>query len=322
MKMIDTSFFPGWTRKSVTFTIDDGNVKYDRKFLDIVKPFGILGTFNLCSHLMSSLSPEGYREFYKGYEIANHMKYHPTVFRDGEVVNISDDPFDPMTSVESTDEHTVVYRTDVEGIFKIRRGTKTPRPGGWGSKTDAAHYIKYVKEGKEELEEIFGKGSVKSFVWPCCEQSSNTLVMNYVLNCPDYYAVRKTGEVLDMTDFNMPENRRAWSYNATANTLLSTMEKYESYPDDGRLKFFSFGVHSGDFETFSKWDDLRIFAEKYGNRRDDYYYATVGDIFAYEDAIARIEITDTVLKNPTDLPLYIKIEGERILVPANSEIAI
>ena len=49
-KKIDLKFFPGWTRKSVTFTIDDGNVAMDKKFLDIVRPAGILGTFNLCSH--------------------------------------------------------------------------------------------------------------------------------------------------------------------------------------------------------------------------------------------------------------------------------
>ena len=39
MKQIDFQFFPGWTRKAITFTIDDGNVFMDRKFLEIVKPF-------------------------------------------------------------------------------------------------------------------------------------------------------------------------------------------------------------------------------------------------------------------------------------------
>ena len=107
MKNIDKNFFPGWTRKSITFTIDDGNVKYDSQFLDIVKPKGILGTFNLCSHLTSSLTPEEYREFYRGYEISNHMKYHPTAIPDGDKVTVSDEPFDPMTSAESTEGRLV-----------------------------------------------------------------------------------------------------------------------------------------------------------------------------------------------------------------------
>jgi hypothetical protein len=100
------------------------------------------------------------------------------------------------------------------------------------------------------------------------------------------------------------------------------MERYESYPDDGRLKFFSFGVHSGDFETFGKWDDLREFANKYGNRPESYYYATVGDIFDYEDAALRIEITDSEVKNPTDRSLYLKIDGERIVLHPNSTVKI
>ena len=32
---IDTKFYPGWTRKSITFSIDDGNVPMDRKFIEI-----------------------------------------------------------------------------------------------------------------------------------------------------------------------------------------------------------------------------------------------------------------------------------------------
>ena len=48
---LDLNYYPGWTRKSITFTIDDGNLKLDRKFLDVVKPAGLKGTFNLCTPL-------------------------------------------------------------------------------------------------------------------------------------------------------------------------------------------------------------------------------------------------------------------------------
>ncbi len=123
MNKIDTAYFPGWTRKSLSFTIDDGNVKYDRMFLEIVKPCGILGTFNLCSHLVSTLTPEGYREFYRGYEISNHMKYHPTAIPDTDRVTVSEDPLDPMTSPESTEGNLILFKTETEGLYKFRRGT-------------------------------------------------------------------------------------------------------------------------------------------------------------------------------------------------------
>ena len=65
MNKIDVNFYPGWTRKSVTFTIDDGNIPMDRKFISIVSPGGIKGTFNLNSNKMNDMTPEEYREFYK-----------------------------------------------------------------------------------------------------------------------------------------------------------------------------------------------------------------------------------------------------------------
>ena len=320
MKNIDKNFFPGWTRKSLTFTIDDGNVKYDSQFLDIVKPYGILGTFNLCSHLTSYLTPEGYRGFYRGYEIANHMKYHPTAIPDGDRVTVSTESFDPMTSRESFEGELILYPTETTGLYKFRRGTKTPRPGGWGSKADNESYKLFICEGHKELEEIFGEGSIKSFVWPCEEQSHNKEILEYVKGLKEYYGVRKTGEVLDSTCFDMPYDRYAWSYNAAATSLLSLMEKYEAYPDDGKLKFFAFGVHSGDFETAGKWDDLTAFAKTYGNRPEEYYYASVGDIFAYEDAVNSLVITNDSLENPTDIDLYLKIDGERIVLRAKSRI--
>ena len=320
LKNVDVNFFPAWTRKSLTFTIDDGNVKWDRIFLDIVRPAGILGTFNLCSHLTSALTPEGYRDFYRGYEISNHVKYHPSTLTDGESYEIRDG-FDPMSSLESPAGHNILYKTDVDGIYKYRRPGAAARPGGWWIKALADDYIEFVKAGKRELEQIFGEGSIRGFVWPGMRQN-NSAVISYLKTCAEYYGLRKTGEILDTTRFSMPSDRMEWTYNATAPTLLSCMEKYDLLEDDGELKFFSFGVHSGDFETYGKWDDLREFASKYGNRPDDYYYASVGDIFAYEDATKKIKITDTEIQNPTDITLYVKVNGKKIALSPKSSLKI
>ena len=46
-------FYPVWTKKSLTFSIDDGNIALDRKFLRIVNPAGLHGTFNLVTPLNS-----------------------------------------------------------------------------------------------------------------------------------------------------------------------------------------------------------------------------------------------------------------------------
>lgn len=303
---IDINFFPNWTRKSVTFTIDDGNIPMDTKFLSIVKPHGILGTFNLNSNNTSTFDAEGYREFYQGYEIANHCKKHPFALDDDNKLEISDQSFDEVIS-----DPTKLYKTDDQGCYYIKK------PNGWRMVADTETYIRLADEGRAELENIFGKGNVSSYVWPFCEQN-NVQVKNHLKNS-GYYGIRKTGCVEDKTAFDMPKDRMAWSYNANHLNLLNIMEKYEAQPDDGKLKFFSFGVHSIDWERADNWNELAEFSDTYGNRPEDYYYATVGDIFAYEDAIKSLEVTDTYIYNPTSVKLYIKINDKRIVLPAKTK---
>ena len=93
------------------------------------------------------------------------------------------------------------------------------------------------------------------------------------------------------------------------------MEKYEAYPDDGKLKCFSFGVHSIDFERSGNWCDLVAFAERYGNRPEDYYYATVSDVFEHEDAVKSASVTDTAIYNPSERTLYATVDGRRVTIP-------
>lgn len=310
-------FFPGWTKKSVTFTIDDGKIKYDTKFLEILRPYGIVGTFNLCAP--TSATPDEYRALYKGYEIANHCKNHPLVFDEGQPFTVSDDEFDKFNSREYTDDDPVVYKTKVECIYRIHNIPSRVRPDGWFPITDRENYFRFVSETRDELEEIFGKGSVKSFVWPYKEQSNEVLLES--LKNAGYNSIRKTGELGSSTEFNLPSDRMSWSYNAGATTLLSTMYEYEAFADDGNLKFFCFGVHSYDFEKAGKWDDLAEFAKRYGNRPEDYYYATVSDIFEYEDAANNLIITDTEVVNNSDKTLYLKIKGERVKLLEGSSFA-
>ena len=311
-------FFPGWTKKSVTFTIDDGNIKFDTKFLGILKPRGILGTFNLCEP--NRATPDEYRELYEGYEIANHCKHHPLVFDEGQPFIVCDDEFDRLNSREYTEDDPVVYKTEVPGLYKIHNIPSRIKPDGWFSITDRENYYRFACETREALEGIFGKGSVKSFVWPYREQNNEAL-FDSLVNA-GYNSIRKTGALGSSTEFDLPEDRMHWSYNAVAKTLLSTMEEYENFDDDGNLKFFCFGVHSYDFERDEKWDDLAEFAKKYGNRPEDYYYATVSDIFEYEDAVKALEITDTEVINNSGKTLYLKINGERIKLCSSSSFAI
>lgn len=299
-----TPCYPGWSSKAITFTIDDGNLVMDQKFLDIVRPAGIKGTFNLCSHNMNTMSAEEYRAFYEGYEIANHCKLHPYVFEEGVTYKFADEPFD-----EATADPNLLYETDRPQVYYIRM------PKGWRRIAEPHAYTALIAEGQAELEAVFGKGSVRSFVWPFNERK-NHVVKEYLDSVKEYYGVRRSGEYGAEVGFLLPENRMPWHYTATHKTLLEKAAQYEALPEDGTLKFFCFGVHSIDFERENKWDALAEFARVYGNRPQDYFYATVGEIFDYEDAVKQLVITEEAVQNLSAQTVYVRIDNEKIALKA------
>ena len=300
-------FYPGWCRKAISFTIDDGNIEMDTKFISIVKPFGIRGTFNLCSPDLKRYTPDFYREMYDGFGIANHCKLHPFLLN-GTEGEITDEPFDVGCADESK-----LYKTEREGVYNHHT------PNGWRRKATLKTYCELITECHEELESIFGEGSVRSFVWPFGDQRSDD-ILKYIEDKHGYFAARRTGNVEDTTGFAVPSDRMHWSYNASHKNLLDCAAKYEAYGDDSELKFFSFGVHSIDYERAECWHELEEFAEKYGNRPSDFYYAPIDDIFRYCDATKELRIDGNEIENPTDVEIYVKIDGTPAVLKPKSKI--
>ncbi len=299
-------FYPGFTRKAITFTMDDGNFPYDRKFIEIVKPHGITGAFNLMgTERQGELTDEEYIEFYRGFEIANHCRRHPKVILPSDSYIISEDAFDMATS-----DTSLLYRTDTEGLFYKYYNS------WWGYIATPETYIKLIDEGKRELDALFGKENVKGFVWPFCRQEYDELHEHLV--AAGYTSVRRTGEV----GFDIPENKMDWSYNAIHTDIMERAAEFEAIADDGVLRFFCFGVHPIDFERANCWDSLRRFAEEYGNRPDEFWYATPTEIFKYADAAGLVESDGDSVKNNSSETVYIKINNKKIILAPSEKIMI
>ena len=94
------------------------------------------------------------------------------------------------------------------------------------------------------------------------------------------------------------------------------MANYDALQDDGTLKFFSFGVHAVDFD--GKWYVLESFAKKYGNRPEDFWYASNRDIFEYEDAVNALEIYEDKIVNPSNIDVFVTINNVKTIIHANS----
>ena len=315
MKNIDLNFYPGWTRKAITFTIDDGWLEMDRKFLSIVRPYGVKGTFNISSHNATKHNdPTLIHDTYLGYEIANHVRLHPLAFKDGDTTKLTDETFKASTADKS-----LGYREagSPEGVYLCYRET----PNLWSRFCTAEGYITLVKECQQELEEIFGEGGIRGFVWPYCRQE-NAEVIEYLK--ANYYGLRDAGKTEPMEDasFSLPLDRSNWHYNARHSNLLARAKEYEALGDTQKLTWFCFGVHSVDFDRAQNWHELEEFCKSYGNRPEDYYYATNAEIFDYEDAVKAVIVEDGVIKNPTDKSLFIKVDGKRLTLCPKSEIEI
>ncbi len=288
-------FYPGFVKKAITFSIDDGNLPMDEKFMRILAPYGIRGTFNLTN--TTKLSPEEYRQFYAGHGIANHCKGHPMVYAEGKTYRFSDEPLN-----ESNANEDLLYPTADPRIFHCY-------PYKWRTYTDRDTYYELSEISREELLCVFGESAAKDFVWPHGQQKDSVLHERLKKR---YRSIRKTGSLLDSTGFSLPADLHAWTYNAVHDNLLTAAELYDAYPDDGELKFFSFGVHSVDYENADRWEDLCLFAERMGNRPETYYYAPVGDIFDYAEAIKSVAVADGYIQNLSDQTVYLAINGVRL----------
>ena len=72
--------FPGFKNKAVTLSYDDGT-KYDEKLIEIMKRYGLRGTFNISSAFFGNgiyLSKQGAKDLYTqdGIEVAVHGRQH------------------------------------------------------------------------------------------------------------------------------------------------------------------------------------------------------------------------------------------------------
>lgn len=314
---IDLNFFPGWTRKAITFTMDDGWLAMDVKFLETVRPAGIKGTFNIISNNSTKYNDdELIRRTYEGFEIANHVKLHPFAFADG-VDAPENAPIFDHDNADSADVN-LMYKDDcgVEGVY-LRY---SPTSKTWQRIATAKGYIQLVKDCQKELEELFGKGKIRGFVWPYTAQK-NTEVTEYLK--ANFYGLRTAGikEPLEDPAFALPTDRSNWQYNARHKGLLQRAKEFEALDPQGELKWFAFGVHSFDFDREGNWDELAEFCKEFGGR-NEFWYASNAEIFDYEDAVKVAVVENGTVKNNSDITLYAQINGQNVTIPPHASVKV
>lgn len=99
---VDKEFYPGFVRKAVTFSYDDGVVE-DERLVRIFRENNLGATFNLCSDRHTTGSEKArIKEVYAGFDIANHVKTHPDLSK---------------TDIETFKKYVNEGKAELEAIF-------------------------------------------------------------------------------------------------------------------------------------------------------------------------------------------------------------
>lgn len=116
---LDTEYYPGYTKKAVIFSYDDGYAVGDKAVINILNAKGYKGTFNIISSHYDSYSESELnqrRSMYSGHEIANHSDTHPEMYlkTDGVYKYTEDYCINDISTGKSKLER--IFENEIKGI--------------------------------------------------------------------------------------------------------------------------------------------------------------------------------------------------------------
>lgn len=277
--------YPSYSTKALTLTFDDGKPA-DERLISILNDAGIKATFFLPSSIYPKAGDNNYeaeaerlRNLYAGHEVANHSKNHLYLYyTDNITVN------------------GVTYPLSYERV------------------------ISEIADGKSELEAIFQK-DITGFAWPvkaATGRSDYGDIVKYLKETTKY--VRTNNGMSN--SYAIPTD---W-YNLCPTCHVAGMPAYIDLfinePDYGKLKYFYTYGHSWEFDaaaddSASGWTYIENMVSKLKST-DDIWFATTSEVVDYTSAIDKLYQEQNTVYNPTEIDLYVRINGQNICIPKGS----
>lgn len=258
-KDIDVAYYPGFVRKAVTLSYDDGLTAKDKPLIELLTKYGVKATFNAVSSFITDAAAA--KELYEGHEIANHVKGHPNM------------------GAKNTD-----------GTYKIS--------------TEEA--IKYISEGRSELETIFGK-SVTGYAWPYSDPGRADITQ-YLKDSGVSYA----RPVSTTNAFGLPADWMEWKATCHHDYLTRLKSEFFGLADDGELKLFYVWGHAAEFKDDDNFYVMEDFLQEL-KERGNIWIATNIEVYNYINAVNELIITEDSIENPSKTEtVYVEIKCKRI----------
>lgn len=258
-KDIDTAYYPGFVRKAVTLSYDDGLTAKDKPLIELLNKYGVGATFNAVSSFITDAAAA--KELYEGHEVANHVKGHPNM-----------------------------GAKNADGTYKI-------------STTEA---IKYISEGRSELETIFGK-AVTGYAWPYSDPGRED-IMQYLKDSGVSYA----RPVSTTNAFLLPTDWMNWKPTCHHDYLTRLKSEFFGLADDGEMKLFYVWGHAAEFKDDDNFYIMEDFLQEL-KERGNIWTATNIEVYNYINAVDKLIITEDAVENPSETEtVYVEVKCKRI----------
>ena len=180
-----------------------------------------------------------------------------------------------------------------------------------------------VLTDRRELERAFGR-VIKGMAY--ANGSYNDNVVEILKHCGISYA----RTVISTERFDLPADwlRLPTTCHHKNPRLMELAKQFAElgeapYSWSNRPKLFYLWGHSYEFDNDDNWGVIEEFAEYIG-QREDIWYATNGEIFAYLQAFDRLEwnVDATLVHNPTHQDLFINYAGKKVIARAGETVAL
>ena len=170
-------------------------------------------------------------------------------------------------------------------------------------------------EDRLRLERLF-KRPVTGFAYPYGSFSERTLAILRATHVFDY-----ARDTVSTHTFDLPEDWLQLHSTCHHNEpqLMELAERFVSGTPERAPWWFSVRGHAYEFERDDNWDCLENLLKAVAGR-DDIWYATLGEAYAFFSAYDRLEVgpDGAFLRNPSAREACLVLDGQPLCVPAGA----
>ncbi len=297
---LDLNYYPGFLKKAITFSLDDGHAAKDATCIGIMNKYGLKGTFMLNG--VSQLSPSTYA----GHEVGNHTYNHLDMRVTGKsnpatFAQCQDAIYTGMVNIKNRFGVADV-RAFVFPMTETYRDIERPEEG----------LLDYIKSlGVTNIRRTYG--GINSYSNVNVNGVGNVSKSQYALPADWYYWY----PTCHLQGFALA--RGGMSRSCAEDYLALSL----SHGDD--LTALTVWGHSHEIDRGQSADITWVQFEAACALFDDdcgVWRVTVSDLAAYTNAVRALTVENGCIVNASDVTLYAVCNGQNIVIPPSSAVPV